>query len=100
MRFGMAMSGSGASYGDCVASLRSSLNYLESSVQTLDSGVSDFPRLVNVLKSVRVCVLATTYHNHHITHLVVLQCSKQLTSLIALRTHPTTHSRCCRSLSP
>ncbi|KAK0387735.1 hypothetical protein NLU13_3980 [Sarocladium strictum] len=51
----MAMSGSGngAGYGDCVASLRSSLNYLKSSVQTLDSGVSDFPRLANVLKSVR-----------------------------------------------
>lgn len=44
----------GTSYADCVASLRTSLNYLESSVQTLDDGVSDFPRLVNVLKSVRV----------------------------------------------
>jgi hypothetical protein len=52
----MSGSSGGASYGDCVASLRSSLNYLESSVQTLDSGVSDFPRLVNVLKSVRVSV--------------------------------------------
>ncbi|KAH8170015.1 spc19 domain-containing protein [Sarocladium implicatum] len=45
--------GGGTSYSDCVASLRTSLNYLESSVQTLDGGVSDFPRLVNVLKSVR-----------------------------------------------
>ncbi|KOS21247.1 DASH complex subunit SPC19 [Escovopsis weberi] len=44
---------SAAAYADCVASLRSSLQSLESSVQTLDSGVSDFPRLINVLKTVR-----------------------------------------------
>lgn len=43
-----------ASYADCVSSLRTSLQFLESSVETLGSGVSDFPRLVNVLKSVRV----------------------------------------------
>lgn len=43
-----------ASYADCVSSLRSSLNFLESSVETLDGGVSDFPRLVKVLKTVRV----------------------------------------------
>ncbi|KAI0808715.1 DASH complex subunit Spc19 [Xylaria sp. FL0064] len=42
-----------ASYGDCVAALRTSLSFLESSVNTLDSGVSDFPRLVNVLKTAR-----------------------------------------------
>ncbi|KAI6088528.1 DASH complex subunit Spc19 [Hypoxylon rubiginosum] len=42
-----------ASYGDCVAALRTSLSFLESSVSTLDNGVADFPRLVNVLKSVR-----------------------------------------------
>ncbi|POR30887.1 DASH complex subunit SPC19 [Tolypocladium paradoxum] len=42
-----------ASYADCVSSLRTSLQFLESSVQTLDSGVSDFPRLVTVLKTVR-----------------------------------------------
>ncbi|KAH8838699.1 hypothetical protein MCOR27_003638 [Pyricularia oryzae] len=40
-------------YGDCVSSLRTSLSFLESSVQTLDSGVADFPRLCNVLKTVR-----------------------------------------------
>jgi DASH complex subunit SPC19 len=45
---------SASSYADCVSSLRSSLNFLESSVETLDKGVSDFPRLVNVLKTVRV----------------------------------------------
>lgn len=43
-----------ATYADCVTSLRTSLKFLESSVETLDNGVSDFPRLVNVLKSVRV----------------------------------------------
>jgi hypothetical protein len=43
-----------ASYADCVSSLRSSLNFLESSVETLDGGVSDFPRLIKALKTVRV----------------------------------------------
>lgn len=47
-------SGNLATYADCVSSLRTSLNFLESSVETLDNGVSDFPRLVNVLKTVRV----------------------------------------------
>ncbi|KAI2472265.1 DASH complex subunit Spc19 [Annulohypoxylon bovei var. microspora] len=42
-----------ASYGDCVAALRTSLSFLESSVSTLGTGVADFPRLINVLKSVR-----------------------------------------------
>ncbi|KAG8422806.1 DASH complex subunit spc19 [Metarhizium acridum] len=42
-----------ASYAGCVSSLRSALNYLESSVETLDGGVADFPRLVKVLKTVR-----------------------------------------------
>ncbi|PWI68061.1 hypothetical protein PCL_02462 [Purpureocillium lilacinum] len=50
-------SSSSASYADCVSSLRTSLQFLESSVQTLDDGVSDFPRLINVLKSVRVCMV-------------------------------------------
>ncbi|KAI1087200.1 DASH complex subunit Spc19 [Rostrohypoxylon terebratum] len=42
-----------ATYGDCVAALRTSLSFLESSVSTLGTGVADFPRLINVLKSVR-----------------------------------------------
>ncbi|KAF4592366.1 hypothetical protein GQ602_002665 [Ophiocordyceps camponoti-floridani] len=42
-----------SSYAECVSSLRSSLRFLESSVQTLDAGVCDFPRLVHVLKTVR-----------------------------------------------
>ena len=40
-------------YGDCVALLRSSLSFLESSVATLDAGVEDLPRLAAVLSSVR-----------------------------------------------
>ena len=40
-------------YGDCVTSLRASLSFLESSVQTIDAGVADFPRLISVLKTVR-----------------------------------------------
>ncbi|OTA97582.1 hypothetical protein M434DRAFT_18981 [Hypoxylon sp. CO27-5] len=42
-----------SSYGDCVAALRTSLSFLESSVSTLGTGVADFPRLSHVLKSVR-----------------------------------------------
>ncbi|KAI0195662.1 putative mitotic spindle biogenesis protein Spc19 [Xylaria flabelliformis] len=42
-----------ATYSDCVAALRTSLSFLESSVTTLENGVSDFPRLVNVLKTAR-----------------------------------------------
>ncbi|KAI0847672.1 DASH complex subunit Spc19 [Daldinia vernicosa] len=42
-----------ATYGDCVAALRTSLSFLESSVSTLGTGVADYPRLVTVLKSVR-----------------------------------------------
>lgn len=48
-----------SAYADSVASLRSSLNFLESSVEILDNGVSDFPRLVNVLKTVRVRIKPT-----------------------------------------
>ncbi|KAK2074982.1 hypothetical protein P8C59_009147 [Phyllachora maydis] len=42
-----------STYSDCVASLRTSLSLLESSVATIGAGVSDFPRLVSVLKTVR-----------------------------------------------
>jgi DASH complex subunit SPC19 len=42
-----------ATYSESVASLRASLSFLESSVNTLGTGVSDFPRLVQVLKTVR-----------------------------------------------
>ncbi|QUC18084.1 uncharacterized protein UV8b_02325 [Ustilaginoidea virens] len=40
-------------YAEIVSSLRSSLNFLESSVRILDSGVCDYPRLIKVLKTVR-----------------------------------------------
>lgn len=45
-----------STYGECVASLRTSLSFLESSVATLGAGVEDFPRLSSVLKTVRVCI--------------------------------------------
>ncbi|KAI1857773.1 uncharacterized protein JN550_013036 [Neoarthrinium moseri] len=48
------MTSTGAtSYGDCVSALRNSLSHLESSVDILGTGVTDFPRLVQVLKTVR-----------------------------------------------
>ena len=40
----------------CVASLRSSLASLEGSIETLEAGVGDFPRLARVLTTTRVCV--------------------------------------------
>lgn len=40
-------------YADCVASLRSSLNFLESSVAALDAGVADLPRAASVLRPTR-----------------------------------------------
>lgn len=53
-----------STYGDCVASLRTSLTLLESSVDTLGSGVSDFPRLGSVLKTVRVRIFSPLPHRH------------------------------------
>ncbi|PHH65783.1 hypothetical protein CDD81_1510 [Ophiocordyceps australis] len=47
------MAANSPSYADCVSALRSSLAHLDSSVETLGAGVSDFPRLVKTLKSVR-----------------------------------------------
>jgi ribonuclease HI len=52
-----------ATYGDCVTALRTSLSFLESSVNTLGDGVSDFPRLTHVLKTARV---RNALH-HHLT---------------------------------
>jgi hypothetical protein len=52
--YATSTSNSISGYGDCVASLRTSLNFLESSVATLDNGVADYPRLASVLKTVRV----------------------------------------------
>ncbi|POS81196.1 hypothetical protein DHEL01_v200407 [Diaporthe helianthi] len=49
----MSYSPAPSNYGDCLASLRTSLGLLESSVETLGNGVSDLPRLASVLKTVR-----------------------------------------------
>jgi DASH complex subunit SPC19 len=40
----------------CISSLRESLALLDSSIKTLDAGVSDFPRLAKVLQTTRVRV--------------------------------------------
>lgn len=63
----MAAAANLSAYSDCVSSLRTSLKFLESSVETLDNGVSDFPRLVNVLKTVRVSptYLMTRFFSSH-----------------------------------
>lgn len=62
-------------YGDCVSALRGSLSHLESSVDTLGNGVADFPRLVGVLKTVRVsccrlvpvmCLLLTSKQHYEL----------------------------------
>lgn len=45
----------------CVSSLRSSNNLLSSSISILDSGVNDFPRLVKVLQTTRVCLLSNKH---------------------------------------
>lgn len=38
----------------CVASLRNSMQLLDSSINILDDGVNDFPRLAKVLQTTRV----------------------------------------------
>jgi DASH complex subunit SPC19 len=58
----MSTSSSTATYSDCVASLRTSLSFLESSVATLGAGVQDFPRLSSILKTVRVRFLPLPYN--------------------------------------
>lgn len=40
----------------CVSSLRSGMQLLESSINILDSGVSDYPRLAKVLQTTRVSI--------------------------------------------
>ena len=39
----------------CVSSLRTSMQLLESSINILDTGVNDYPRLTKVLQTTRVC---------------------------------------------
>jgi DASH complex subunit SPC19 len=42
----------------CVGSLRSSMQLLDSSINILDEGVNDFPRLAKVLQTTRVSLIA------------------------------------------
>jgi len=41
----------------CVGSLRSSMQLLDTSINILDEGVNDFPRLAKVLQTTRVCCI-------------------------------------------
>jgi len=47
----------------CVTSLRTSMQLLESSINILDTGVNDYPRLTKVLQTTRV---RRTNHSPHI----------------------------------
>ena len=49
----------------CVASLRSSMQLLESSINILDAGVSDLPRLSTVLQTTRVRDLPSLFDQKH-----------------------------------
>ena len=52
----------------CVQSLRTSMQLLDSSINILDSGVSDYPRLSKVLQTTRVrAISATTEPNNNTT---------------------------------
>jgi len=48
------------------------MQLLDSSINILDSGVSDFPRLATVLQTTRVSYVALA--SIHITPIVVLRC--------------------------
>jgi len=50
----------------CVSSLRSSMQLLDSSINTLDSGASDYPRLAKVLQTQRVSkqYIEVVYSSH------------------------------------
>ncbi|KAI9819181.1 MAG: hypothetical protein M1827_007337 [Pycnora praestabilis] len=50
-----------SSLSGCVASLKNSMQLLDSSISILDSGVSDFPRLAKVLQTTRHFELLPEY---------------------------------------
>lgn len=47
----------------CVASLRASMQNLDSTINILDDGVSDMPRLAKVLQTTRVWMISIQPHN-------------------------------------
>lgn len=52
----------------CVGSLRTSMQLLESSINILDTGVNDYPRLTKVLQTTRVrlqIIFQVVQHNSH-----------------------------------
>ena len=52
----------------CVSSLRTSMQLLESSINILDTGVNDYPRLTKVLQTTRVCRNDCLRHNKQQSH--------------------------------
>lgn len=52
----------------CVSSLRTSMQLLESSINILDTGVNDYPRLTKVLQTTRVCLNDFLRHNKQQSH--------------------------------
>lgn len=48
----------------CVSSLRSGMQLLESSINILDAGVSDYPRLAKVLQTTRVSAIQWRPYQH------------------------------------
>ena len=49
----------------CVSSLRTSMQLLESSINILDTGVNDYPRLTKVLQTTRVRLNQSSYLNQN-----------------------------------
>ncbi|CAI4211157.1 unnamed protein product [Parascedosporium putredinis] len=54
-----------ATYNDCVASLRASLNFLESSVETLGNGVADFPAWAPFSRQSAYVLMPILFFPHH-----------------------------------
>jgi hypothetical protein len=52
----------------CVSSLRSSMQLLDASINILDEGVNDFPRLSKVLQTTRVCIECPKTLRQHSTN--------------------------------
>lgn len=89
-----------STYSDCVTSLRTSLSFLESSVATLGNGVADFPRLISVLKTVRV---RPPFPSYFLLPAQAPPFQNEPTNRRpppALRTHPPAHPSSRRVLPP
>lgn len=63
-------------FDGCVASLRGSMQLLESSITLLDEGVNDLPRLSKALQATRVCL----FLQHPLKSLILIFQSSTLNS--------------------